>query len=51
MYFSFHDDYKVNTIAYYLNHNFLDTLSYKDKIKEVLWTNGYYSEANNYDYI
>ena len=47
---SFHDDFKVGTIAYYLNNNFLNTLSYKNKIKEVLWTNGYYNEDNNYDY-
>ncbi len=47
---SFHDDFKVGTIAYYLNNDFLNTLSYKNKIKEVLWTNGYYSEENNYDY-
>ena len=47
---SYHDDYKVNSIAYYLNHDFLNKLTYKDKIKEVLWTNGYYGEDNNYDY-
>ena len=47
---SYHDDYKVNSIAYYLNHDFLNTLSYKSKIKEVLWTNGYYGDSNNYDY-
>ena len=47
---SYHDDYKVNSIAYYLNHDFLNKLSYKNKIKEVLWTNGYYGEENNYDY-
>jgi len=47
---SYHDDYKINSIAYYLNHDFLNKLSYKNKIKEVLWTNGYYGEDSNYDY-
>ena len=47
---SYHDDYKINSIAYYLNHDFLNKLSYRNKIKEVLWTNGYYGEDNNYDY-
>lgn len=47
---SYHDDYKQGSIAYYLNHNFLNTLSYKDKIKEVNWTNGYYGSSTNYDY-
>jgi len=47
---SYHDDYRTNSIAYYLNHNYFDTLSYKDKIKEVNWTNGYYNADTNYDY-
>ena len=47
---SYHDDYKYGSIAYYLNHNFLNTLSYKDKIKEVSWTNGYYGSNSKYDY-
>lgn len=47
---SYHDDYKQGSIAYYLNHNFLNTLSYKDKIKEVNWTNGYYGSNSDYDY-
>lgn len=47
---SYHDDYKKGSIAYYLNNNFLNTLSYKDKIKEVNWTNGYYGSSSNYDY-
>lgn len=47
---SYHDDYKYGSIAYYLNKNFLNTLSYKDKIKEVNWTNGYYGSNSNYDY-
>lgn len=47
---SYHDDYKQGSIAYYLNHDFLNTLSYKDKIKEVDWTNGYYGSNSNFDY-
>lgn len=47
---SYHDDYKYGSIAYYLNHDFLNTLSYKNKIKEVNWTNGYYGTNSNYDY-
>ena len=46
---SYHNDSKQNSIAYYLNKTFLNTLSYKDKIKEVSWTNGYYSNTD-YDY-
>ena len=46
---SYHNDSKQNSIAYYLNKTFLNTLSYRDKIKEVSWTNGYYSNTD-YDY-
>ena len=47
---SYHNDYKQGSIAYYLNNDFLDTLSCKNKIKEVTWYNGYYNIDNNYDY-
>jgi len=47
---SYHDDYKYGSIAYYLNNTFLNSLSYKNKIKEVNWTNGYYGSNSNYDY-
>lgn len=47
---SYHNDYKQGSVAYYLNNTFLNTLSYKDKIKEVSWTNGYYGSNSNYDY-
>ena len=47
---SYHNDSKSGSIAYYLNHTFLNTLSYKNKIKEVSWTNGYYGSNSNYDY-
>lgn len=47
---SYHNDTKIGSIAYYLNHDFLNKLSYKDKIKEVSWSNGFYSSAEKYDY-
>lgn len=47
---SYYDDYSKNSTAYYLNHTFLDSLSYKDKIKETNWSNGYYNDTDNYDY-
>ena len=48
---SYHNDTKNGSIAYYLNHDFLNTLSYKDKIKETKWTNGFYNANTNYDYV
>lgn len=47
---SYHDDFLQGSIAYYLNNTFLNTLSIKDKIKEVSWSNGYYGTSSNYDY-
>ena len=47
---SYHDDYKYGSVAYYLNHVFLNTLSCKNKIKEVSWYNGYYNSDTDYDY-
>lgn len=47
---SYHNDTKSGSLAYYLNNNFLKTLSYQDKIKEVSWSNGYYGSSANYDY-
>ena len=47
---SYHNDSKQGSIAYYLNKTFLNSLSYKDKIKERSWTNGYYGSNSNYDY-
>lgn len=47
---SYHDKSKKDSIAYYLNNTFLNTLSYKSKIKEVKWSNGYYGSNSNYDY-
>lgn len=47
---SYHNDTKQGSLAYYLNNNYLNTLTYKDKIKEVKWTNGYYGSNSEYDY-
>ena len=47
---SYHNDYNQGSIAHYLNNNYLNNLSYKDKIKEVEWSNGYYGINSNYDY-
>lgn len=48
---SYHNDTNQNSIAYYLNHDFLNSLSCKDKIKEVKWSNGYYGSSNDYNYV
>ena len=47
---SYHNDTINGSIAYYLNNTFLNSLSYKDKIKETKWSNGYYNQATNFDY-
>ncbi len=47
---SYHNDTKTGSIAYYLNNTFLNSLSYKNKIKETKWSNGYYGSAANYNY-
>lgn len=39
-----------NSIAYYLNNTFLNSLNYKNKINKAKWTNGYYGTTTNYDY-
>lgn len=47
---SYYDDYKQGSIAYYLNHTYLDSLSYKNILKETNWANGYYNSDTNYSY-
>lgn len=47
---SYHNDTKTGSLAYYLNNDFLKSLSYQDKIKEVDWSNGFYGSSANYDY-
>lgn len=46
----YHNDTKQGSLAYYLNNTYLNTLSYKDKIKENKFSNGIYSEKTNFDY-
>lgn len=47
---SYHNDTKAGSIAYYLNNNFLNSLSYKDIIDETDWPNGFYGSESKYDY-
>ena len=47
---SYHNDTISGSIAYYLNNTYLNSLSYKDKIKETKWSNGYYNSTTNFDY-
>lgn len=47
---SFHNDEKVGTLAYYLNNTYFNRLSYSDQILNNYWSNGYYSDENNFDY-
>ena len=42
---------KWNTLAYYLNNTYLNSLSYKNNIELTSWANGYYGADNNYNYI
>ena len=41
---------KWNTLAYYLNNNYLNSLTYKNIIELNNWANGYYGADNNYNY-
>lgn len=47
---SYHNDTKAGSLAHYLNNTFFNTLSYKDKINETSWPNGYYGSATQYNY-
>lgn len=46
----YHNDTVNGSLAYYLNHTYLNNLSYKDSINSNNWANGFYGESNNYDY-
>jgi len=46
----FHNDTQSNSLAYYLNNTYLNSLSYKDSINTSYFTNYYYGYTNNYDY-
>ena len=39
-----------NTLAYYLNNTFLNSLTYKNSLKECTWYNGVYGEDSDYEY-
>lgn len=45
-----YDSSKWDTLAYYLNNNYLNGLSYKNNIELNSWANGYYGADNNYSY-
>ena len=46
----YHNDSIYSSLAYYLNHDYLNSLSYKDIINNANWPNYYYSNENNYNY-
>lgn len=47
----YHNDTKTKTLAYYLKNTYLNSLSYKDLIKETKFANGLYSNTTEFDYI
>ena len=46
----YHNDTKQGSLAYYLKNTYLPTLSYKDIINEVKYSNGIYSNTTDFDY-
>ncbi len=46
----YHNDTVYGSLAYYLNHTYLNSLSYKDLIIENKYANGYYGIDNQFDY-
>lgn len=46
----YHNDTVYGSLAYYLNHDFLNSLSYKDIIVENTYVNGYYGSDVDYLY-
>lgn len=46
----FHNDSKYGSLAYYLNHRYLNSLTYKDLIIDNEYSNNYYGEENKYNY-
>lgn len=47
----YHNDTVYGSLAYYLNHNFLFSLSYNDSIISNYYSNGYYDTDYNYSKI
>ena len=46
----YHNDTKSGSLAFYLKNTYLNSLSYKDIINEVEYSNGLYSNVTKYDY-
>ena len=46
----YHNDTIYGSLAYYLNHAYLNSLSYKDLIFETKYINTYYGEDTNFSY-
>lgn len=46
----YHNDTIFSSLAYYLNHDYLNTLTYNNIINNSNWSNSYYSNNNNYNY-
>lgn len=46
----YHDDYLKDSLAYYLNKTYYNSLSYKELIVENTYTNGLYGNENKFDY-
>lgn len=46
----YHNDTKSGSLAYYLKNTYLSSLSYKDIVDEVKYSNGLYNNTTNYDY-
>lgn len=46
----YHNDYLKDSLAYYLNKTYYNSLGYKDLIVENTYTNGLYGNENKFDY-
>ena len=46
----YHNDTVYGSLAYYLNHNYLRSLTYSDLVVENKYSNYYYGEETNFDY-
>lgn len=48
---AYFDDTVYGSAAYYMNNDFLNSLSYKDKVIESDYSYGYYGTTNNFNYV
>lgn len=46
----YHNDTTYGSLAYYLNHRYLNSLAYKDLILDGKYNNGCYGKSTKYDY-